>query len=552
MSRRLISLLLLLCASTAAATPAQDRDRAPRSTGRVVLVPIDDRPATTQFTEMIGRIGDVEVVLPPREMLGVFYAGGRPEQIISWLRGLDYSRVDAVILSADMLAYGGLMTSRTPTTPLETARQRLGIIGEIRRAHPRLPVYAFNVVQRVALSATAANRSYRDRLARWSVLADQTEKQPDPKLKAEFEAVGRELPPKAVEDYLAARRRNLQINFAMLDMVKQGSVNELLLLQDDAHPFGLHRRDQAALRERIKLLGLTDEEAKLYDGADEGSSVLLSRAVLRKYKLAPRIRVVYSSEAGRRAVGVFEDHPVEVSVERQISGAGGRIVPDGAEADYTLYVNAPAQTDADFKDFLARMIADLRAGRRVAVADILFPNRTGGSDPRLIEALGRERLLDRVIGYASWNTPGNTLGTVVPQANMYVLARRRLFDEPQRAARTEEAQVSFLLHRYIGDYGYHSLVRPAVNRYVREQLKLETDELDPQTYERVNRMVAERLSSVARDIFDRYFRGRAYALAGKGPPREIHLEELTGLELRLPWARTFEVRVNYKLDFRAP
>ena len=540
----------LACVSLAAAFVGPTRAAA-RLTNRIVLVRIDDRPATTQFTEMIGRIGDTEVVMPPRQMLGVFTTGGDPEGIIEWLRRLDYSNVDAVILSTDMLAYGGLMTSRTPATPLDTAHRRLDVLKALRQEHPQLPLYAFNVVQRVALSASAANRSYRDQLARWAVLADHVEKTADVKLKAEYEKLQGELPAAVIQDYLAARARNLQINYAMLDMVKQGVVNQLLLLQDDAHPYGLHRQDQAKLRERIRALNLSDEQAKLYDGADEGASVLLSQAILRKYQFTPRVHVIYSSEAGRKAIGTYEDHPIETSVERQISGSGARITIDEPAADYLLYVNAPEQRDEDFQRFLARLIADVKSGKRVAIADVLFQHHWGGSDQRLIEALGRERLLNRVIGYASWNTPGNTLGTVVPQANLYVLARRSLFNDKRRASRIEAAQIAFLLHRYIGDYGYHTIVRPQVNKYVREHLKLEVDEFEQPTYERVNRMVEELMMAVASEIFNQHFEGQPHFISGnKNAIHGIVAQRMDGLQVRLPWRRSFEVWVDYTLKFR--
>jgi hypothetical protein len=60
----------------------------------------------------------------------------------------------------------------------------------------------------------------------------------------------------------------------MLDLAKAGIVDKLLLLQDDAHQYGLHRRDQNALRERMNKLGLSESKASLYNGADEGASVL--------------------------------------------------------------------------------------------------------------------------------------------------------------------------------------------------------------------------------------------------------------------------------------
>jgi hypothetical protein len=523
--------------------------RAAPFASRVVLVPIDDRPAVTQFTEWIGRIGDVDVVMPPRELLGTFATGGQPEKIAEWLRTVDYKKVDAVILSIDMLAYGGLMTSRTPATQLEVAKQRLQVIQEIRGRNPNLPIYAFNAIQRVALSATAANRSYRDKLARWVVLSHQSEVSDDPKLKQEFDKVKGAVPETVISDYLASRARNLQINFLMLDLTRSGAVNELLLLQDDAQPYGLHRRDQSLLRKRIADLRLSDAQAKLYNGADEGSSVLLSRAVLRKYNFVPQVRVVYSSDAGRKAVGGFEDQTIETSVERQISGSGGRITTDSKSADYTLYVNAPRQTDSDFKAFSAFLVAELKAGRPVAVADVLMPNNTGGSDPRLIEALGREGLMDRLIGYASWNTAGNTLGTVVPQSNMYILSRRKFGSDRARAERIQRAHIGFLLHRYIGDYGYHSLVRPGVNKQARTEMKIEVDDLERPVYETINATVAERMKGVAREIFDKHFKGHVYSV-GRGSREELRLEELENVRVFLPWTRTFEVWVDFDLKFQ--
>jgi hypothetical protein len=527
------------------------RDIRPR-TYRVVLVPIDDRPATTQFTQMIGAIADAEVVMPPRDTLGTFITGGNPERIAAWLRGLDYSKVDALVLSTDMLAYGSLMTSRTAATSLDTARRRLEIFAELRRKNPRLPIYAFNAIQRVALSASAANRPYRDRLARWSVLAQQKEITGDPRLKSEFEKLQQSIPPAAIKDYLDARARNLEINYQMLELTQKGIVNELLLLQDDAQPYGLHRIDQQRLRERIQELKLSDRQAKLYDGADEGSSVLVSRALLAKSAFSPRINVIYSSETGRKATGTFEDQTIETSVERQISGSGAQITSNAAEADYTLYVNAPDQTDADFQQFLARLVSDVQSGKRVPIADVYFQNHWGGSDRRLVEALGRQHLLDRVIGYASWNTPGNTLGTVVPQANMYVLALRELKGDKRRAARIEAAQAAFLLHRYIGDYGYHTLVRPEVNNYARSTMKIEVEELDQKTYQRLNTMVVERMQEVAGKIFADYFKDRSYHLNPKGSGGDpvIVVKQMQNLQVRLPWPRTFEVWVDYSLDFR--
>lgn len=525
------------------------RRNAANFSSRILIVPLDDRPATTQFAEMIGHIGNAEVVLPPRPLLGTFIAGGKPEQIAEWLLAQNFSDIDAIVLSVDMLAYGGFMTSRFSAAPLDVALRRLDVIKELKRRNPRLPVYAFNTVRRVALSATAANRPFRDKIARWAVLADETGQKPqDEKLKAEFQRLQNEISPAEIEDYLAVRKRNLQINFAALDLAKSGFVDKLLLLQDDAHRYGLHRRDQQALRERIRQLNLTADRADVYNGADEGASVLLSQAVLRKANFRPRVRVVYSSAAGRAHLGDFEDQPIETSVRRQIENSGAEIVSDSETADYTLYVNAPQQTEADFAAFVRRMIADIKNGQRVAIADVLY-KVWGGGDARLVETLGREKLIDRVVGYASWGTPGNAIGTVVPQANIYVFARKRLFDNADSARKIEAAQIKFLFHRWVGDYGFHTLVRQDVNRYARQTLKIEVDEFDRANYEKFNDLVAERMTAIARKFFDEHFKNREYAVDKlNGRVDSIVLLELENLQVRLPWARTFEIFMDF--DFR--
>jgi hypothetical protein len=139
---------------------------------------------------------------------------------------------------------------------------------------------------------------------------------------------------------------------------------------------------------------------------------------------------------------------------------------------------------------------------------------------------------------------------VIPQANMYVLANREFSANQKRAARIEAAQAAFLLHRYIGDYGYHTLVRPEINDYARSTLKVEVEELDQKTYLRINRMVVERMQEVATKIFAAYFMERSYNLNPKLAEGDsgIVVRQMRNLQVRLPWPRTFEVWVDYSLD----
>jgi hypothetical protein len=520
--------------------------------GYITLVPIDDRPAVGQFAQMVGKIADHRVTTPPREMLGRFTTPGDPARIEQWLRAQDYSKTDAIVISVDMLAYGGLVASRRYGVTFDEAKKRLEFFRWFKQKYPGAPVYAFSTVMRVAPTASAETLGVHDKLARWAELKDRVPKTSDQELRAELDQLSRELGPKVIEEYLAARDRNLRINLAMLDLVKAGVVNEMILLQDDARAFGLHRQDQAALKDRLRQLGL-ESRVPIYNGADEGSISLVSRAILDKFLYKLRVAVIYSSEKSRDVIAPFEDHPLQYTVESQIRAAGGVPVSEYDKSDYTLFVNAPGTSEEEFDLFLKKLFKELRAVRYVALADVLFPKpHYSGADERVIAALKRENLLDRLAGYAAWNTAGNTLGTVIPHANMRVFYKTKLNDGVERTSRAEAAHLEFLLHRYVGDYLYHDIVRFDVNRRLREESNdgAASFQLTPDKYERVNREVEQRLRAEIEKFFDENFRNRAYTLAYyNNVKRAITLNALKDLKIYLPWPRAFEVVVEYKLDY---
>ncbi len=522
--------------------------------GYITLLPIDDRPAVGQFAQMIGAVADHKVTMPPLEMLGRFTQAGDVARIAQWLKSQDYSRTDALIVSVDMLAYGGLVASRTHKTSLEEAKARLEFFRWFKSKYPRVPVYAFNVIMRVAPTATAATRGVHDKLARWAELKDQTAKSKDSKLDAELAQLTKDLAPAAIEDYLAARKRDLQVNLAMLDLVKAGTVNELILLQDDAREFGLHRQDQAVLKTRLKDLGL-ESKVPIYNGTDEGSLSLVSRAVLDKFLYKLKVAVIYSSEKSKTIINPYEDHPLQFTVESQIRAAGGIPVSEFDQADYRLFVNAPGTDDEQFDAFLQKLLKELKENRHIALADVLFPKpHFSGADERIIAALKKEKLFDRFAGYAAWNTAGNTLGTTIPHANMRVFFRSKLNDRADRAARTEAAHLEFLLNRFAGDYLYHDIVRLDVNARLRGQTQNQevTYEFTPQKYEEVNREVSQKLTAEIEKFFAEYFKGRTHRLAiYKGVEKTITVNGLKDLKVYLPWARAFECVIEFKLDYSA-
>lgn len=519
--------------------------------GYVVLLPIDDRPAVGQFAQMIAAVADHQVTMPPREMLGRFTQPGDTAKLGEWLKTQDYSKVDALVVSLDMLAYGGLVASRANNATLDAAVEKLEFFRWFKKKYPRVPVYVFSTIMRVAPTAMAQTRATHDKIARWAELMDRVPKTGEQKLADELTLLKRELDAAVIRNYLAARQRNLQVNLAALELYREGMIDTLVLLQDDAREYGLHRQDQAKLRERLQQLNL-ETKIPIYNGADEGSLALVSRAILDKYSSQVRVAVVYSSEKGKTVIAPYEDQPLRFTVESQLRAAGGVLVGENESPDYKLFVNAPETNQSEFNQFVGKLLAELKAGRHVALADLLFPApHYSGADERLIEVLKREKLFDLFAGYAAWNTAGNTLGTAIPQATLRVFYRKKLNDVLERAARTQVAQLEFLLHRFVGDYLYHDVVRPVVNQRLRAAAKdgTVTYELTPELYAQVNRDVEEQLRPQIESFFNDYFKDRTYPLAfQRGSERVLKVTGLKDVKIYLPWARTFEVVVELKLD----
>ncbi len=91
------------------------------------------------------------MLLPPASPLGFFNTPGQPLALAQWIRDLPRD-VEALVVSVDMLAYGGLVASRRPTVPVEEALEHLQVLRDFHRERPHVPIYAFNVLMRLAIT----------------------------------------------------------------------------------------------------------------------------------------------------------------------------------------------------------------------------------------------------------------------------------------------------------------------------------------------------------------------------------------------------------------
>ncbi len=505
---------------------------------RVLLIPLDDRPATTQYAQWMGDMAGVTVDLPPSKLLGRFTQPGQPEAILAWMDSAGLKKYDAVILSSDMIAYGGLIASRTDRTSVALASKRLQSLWRIRNRSPRVPFFVFSAIMRLAPTATRESAPWRQTLARYEEIANHPFQELSLLQASEIDRLRKVVGATRLLKYESTRERDHKVQIELVRMVKHGAFNQLVLGQDDAQPNGPHVSETLTLREITSRLRV-GSQVSFVQGVDQISSCLLSRALTLASNWTPKIRIRLADDQGGAKIASYESQPVLRSMKDQIEMSGAVLATTDIDYDYTLYINTPEPRSLEFNGFLKSLKLEVDQGMPVAVADINL-GRSGTGDLQLFNALLEADRAAHLLGYSGWNTAGNTMGTAIPAANIYLLGRRGGIDPLQR----ESALRRFLLHRLVADFQYHRFVRPAAYQLIDADQRACRDEVYGNTFDQVQAFVEKDLSRRLNDVFVAELKDKPF-FAGNKTYRILGLE---AIKVNLPWPRAYEARLEFKLN----
>jgi hypothetical protein len=531
MALRIMTGTRLLCLSALAAASAMAR------ADRILLVPLDSRPAAGQFAQLIARMAGVEVVMPPLETLGRYTQAGDPEAILDWLENSDPKGVIAAVVSADMIAYGGLIASRVPDVSLDLALRRLERLEALIKKRPEVRFYAFSAIMRLYPTATRATASWRLQLGRYQELKDRYRRSKNKDYLDSMRNLLTRVPPLELDRYERARKRGHEVQKWLVDCVEQGAFEYLMFGQDDAKPFGPHIEEQSILRRLVEQRRL-GSRVFLCEGIDQHANILVSRALLRHHGWVPRVRVVFSDPAGRGKIANYESKSVGLSLQDQLLASGARPVSYGDSYDFSLFLNTPNPRANEFANFLEQLGSEVDQGFPVSVADINL-GFDGTGDPRLFASLLANNRMMKLLSYAGWNTAGNTMGTAIPAANVYLLSRKLQVDPLAR----ETSQREFLLHRFVNDFAYHRFTRPAAYRMIDGMPSASREETYGADFEAVDRFVRADVAAHLDRYFKEQFQGRRF-FAGTS---EYAVTGLDDVRIGLPWPRAYEVRIEFRM-----
>jgi hypothetical protein len=489
---------------------------------KIGLIPLDERPVNVRYPRMLAACAGVELTLPPPEALSQFREPANTADLLDWLEG-EGGQCDLLIVSCETLGYGGLITSRISHETAGVIAARLERLRDLKAHRPEQVIYGFNLITRIsrANDATEEPEYWADHgadLYRYSQLLDKRGQGQGQEISAELDALQTSLPRAFRDDFIQRRLRNHTVNLHVLGLVADGVIDRLTLSSDDTSTYGLGSREKGGLTEWATLLGL-GERLLLYPGADEVGSVLVARAINDQHKGRPRFQVDYAVPGGEAITAAFEDSAVRITVERQISAAGGQIVE--RDADLYLLVNPPRSSTADWPQPYteAELVARLphlgaaaerlqramERGQVIALADVAHAN---GADTTLMELLRERGLLPGLHAYSAWNTAGNTIGTTIAHAAI-----------AWRAGRDSLASRQFRAHHLIEDWLYQGVVRQGAYAWLLKQTG--TDRIPPGQVAEAARWIEAQLAPLVTAL-DTGFR----VVPGS---------------LRLPWKRLFEI-----------
>ncbi|HEX5085889.1 MAG TPA: DUF4127 family protein [Blastocatellia bacterium] len=404
--------------------------------------------------------------------------------LIEWAKGVDYAGAAGVILSLDAISGG------------QPQAERPDLLKWIRARRPSIPIYAF-------LQSSS-----------------------DQAVQSALEALG----------------------------PGPGSALDFLLISGEAAA-------RSNLPEEIAARKLN---GKVAIEPDAGAAVmtLFSRLLNNRFGFAPKIFPVFSSAEAATS-------PLRLGVSRMIRNAGG-VVPDSTTdargADTLLFVHAPGATGTNRVAFLEAMSRTVETGVKVAVVDI---SETKESKDELMAWLRRLKLLDKLTSYASSApgapgapgvfgprsgalpgeasseaTPGDAIIRAVAQASTFLNAVKFMRDDIDRVLRFDRAQFELLFSRYLTDWAYALTIRPAMDDFVKGELKTDPDRLGTAT-ERAEAYAFERVKQSAEELFREQFRRNIHAiLLSEGERAQLQIWMMQRLQVRLPTQKTSEVEIR--------
>lgn len=378
---------------------------------RIVYVPLDDRPLNYAAILRAAAIAETEILVPPRELVGLRDFTPSLLQQAQWLAS-KCDKSTYLILSLDALLHGGLIQARSLRTDRERIDNAMILLSKL--AERTGDIHAYYVVKR--LWGNVFHRKELDRTEDWGRFSQE--------LAAEVRRSGRsaadfyrlcgegecsigQWPPDELQTLARQRLEQLEEERAVIRLCGKLGI-QLHLAVEDCVPDGVQEVELEYLLEEHSGKGVT-----VADGADEAGAVLLSGALMQATDGKP-IPVIAPGLTG--VVAPYESRTVGENLRVLTELAGAEIAEEPAAFaveltgkpepnDPYLDVVAGKVSVPEFTQLLDRAEPLKAFDEQRVIVDLTVTN--GVNSPLLDEVLTAERL---PLAIVQCNTVSNRIG----------------------------------------------------------------------------------------------------------------------------------------------
>lgn len=476
---------------------------------KILYIPLDSRPCNTTWVKKFAKRVNLDLIKYPQEKCGNLFEKANITDIFDWIE-LNNDGVDYMILSLDMLCSGGLVPSRLGQFDIETVKSMFERLRLYKIKNPKLKIYGFDTLMRTSVTSyNFESAKLWNQINMYSKLKGELHIKYDENKENELNQLINKIDSKGLNTFLKTREKKHEMNLFYINLVNENILDYLIILQEDSQGNGIQLLEQKIIEDKIKDFNL-DNKVKLYNGTDEGASVLLAKIIIEINNLKPNIFVHVPNPNILDRIYQFEDRHFRENLNNMFNVIGLNH-SEVEKSDYILsiysgnevidlnlneYKSVDLNIDYEYIKYTNDLNFYLNNFPKVSLLDLTFPN---GGSLELLEDLNYKKLK----GYSAWNTPSNSLGTLLCDMVCYLV---------------NNDDDNFTKERILDDCIYQYVVRRKVNQ------KLLKENIDIF-------YLGEHGDKAIKMIREEFLNYKNFL-------------DIKSFNIHLPWNRTFEIEID--------
>ena len=330
-------------------------------TGRITFVPLDGRPPCRQFLLDAADIAGTKIDVLPYELQDYYTMPGEKEKAREWLQE-NLAKSDAAIISIDQLLYGGLLAAREAARSPAEIEAFTAYLRKLHAAHPQVPLYAFSILPRMIPPASIDDYYDNKYLLAYSRLADRYALSGDPADAAKMQELEAKIRPESLAQYLALFEQNERLMRALIELVKEGTLERLLIGQDDGETYSIPNIEKRRLQTLLAEEQLPAEKAVIVHGADELALTLLAAISAKTSSHHPQIFLDWNDDdtAEETLLPLLIERGAPIEGLRAYAGWNTASNSVGTALAHAVLFSAAHEKTATRNDVLALHAANLK------------------------------------------------------------------------------------------------------------------------------------------------------------------------------------------------